>query len=59
MSIGARPCELREELVNVNSWQELVQVNWQEELVNLIRRQELIHVNWQEELVNVDRSSSI
>ena len=26
----------------MNSWQELVQVNWQEELVNVDRRQELV-----------------
>ena len=58
MLIGARPYELREELVNVNSWQELVQVNWQEELVNGDMRQELVQANWQEELVNADRSSS-
>ena len=58
--VGARPSELREELVNMNCRKEPVCLICSEGLVNVNCRTEPVHLKCSEGLVNVNsRSSSI
>ena len=51
--MGARPSELREELVNTNCGQELVHLNCSEGLVNTNSRRKPVHLSCSEGLVKV------